>query len=450
MRADQFILETLAHFARGDEGPPPGIPARLGLDPDFERDLVRYCEWHGLAPLVLSSLQRLALEPDLSEFGIQHLKTLSRTASTRNSILLDGLEEITVGFRREGVSFLLTDDLAAALSLYANSAGETADRRLADLRPLEAIDLLVRDWDWRGILEACGGAGFVRSPRDPVFTSAGEALFYYQHFGPLVLKNAAGMRLRLRFRLFDLGEPEAGETAWGRTAPVEGSSRGWERIGLEDLLIRSCAQLVMSRFERRLAAVDAGRILTQHGKQLDWDYIEEKSQPIYPAFYITCQMVARWLNVPGVSARFFEPGRFRTRAFQIMWRTGRFKTRLHVGESAATKALGFTLQDVKYDGYKIWAKGDDVIVAGHDIDWYAEYGFSSDRLDNGERRSGRTGAVTADDHADAEKHTADRHRQQEGRQHVDLGDVEHADETQAPQAEHTGHDCREHHHGNAH
>jgi hypothetical protein len=347
MRADDFILETLAHFARGDEGPPPGIPARV--DADFERDLVRYCDWHGLAPLVLSSLQKLALEPDLSEFGVQHLRTLARTAAARNGMLFEALEELTVGFRREGVSFLLTDDIASALTLYpavsVDSAGpgsagnetaskvstirpsasdETASRATAVLRPLETIDLLVRDWDWRGIIEACGGAGFVRSPRDPVFTSAGEALFYYQHFGPLIMKNPAGMRVRLKFRLFDLGEPEAGETAWGRTTVLEGSRGRWERIGLEDLLIRSCARLVMSRFEKILAAVDAGRILTQHGKQLDWEYIEEKSQPIYPAFYITCQMVAKWLNVPGVSARFFEPGRVRTKAFQIMWRTGRF------------------------------------------------------------------------------------------------------------------------------
>lgn len=65
--------------------------------------------------------------------------------------------------------------------------------------------------------------------------------------------------------------------------------------------------------------------------------------------------------------------------------TGNFRTRLYVGESEATKALGFTLQDVKYDGYKIWAKGDNVIVAGHEIDWYTEYGLSYANLENIER-----------------------------------------------------------------
>jgi len=65
--------------------------------------------------------------------------------------------------------------------------------------------------------------------------------------------------------------------------------------------------------------------------------------------------------------------------------TGTHPTRLYVGESEATKALGFTLEDVKHDGYKVRAKGNDVIVAGHDIDWYTEYGLSFDNLENIER-----------------------------------------------------------------
>lgn len=69
--------------------------------------------------------------------------------------------------------------------------------------------------------------------------------------------------------------------------------------------------------------------------------------------------------------------------------SGRFRTRLHVGQSAATQALGFTLKNVRHDGYRIWARDDDVIVAGHDIDWYSEYGFSHERLETDERRSDR-------------------------------------------------------------
>lgn len=52
--------------------------------------------------------------------------------------------------------------------------------------------------------------------------------------------------------------------------------------------------------------------------------------------------------------------------------TGKVPTRVYVGESEQTKKLGFSLRDVKYDGYKIVAKGNDVIVAEVDIDWYSK------------------------------------------------------------------------------
>lgn len=68
--------------------------------------------------------------------------------------------------------------------------------------------------------------------------------------------------------------------------------------------------------------------------------------------------------------------------------TGNAQTRLHVGESDATRALRFSLADVKHDGYKIWAAGDNVIVAGHDIDWYTAGGLSKDYIYNLDR-SGR-------------------------------------------------------------
>ncbi len=60
--------------------------------------------------------------------------------------------------------------------------------------------------------------------------------------------------------------------------------------------------------------------------------------------------------------------------------TGKYPTRLYVGESEFTRQLGFSLKDVKYDGYKIRVKGNDVIVAGVDIDWYNDYKLSFEYL----------------------------------------------------------------------
>lgn len=60
--------------------------------------------------------------------------------------------------------------------------------------------------------------------------------------------------------------------------------------------------------------------------------------------------------------------------------TGKVKSKVWFGDNQMTEKLGLSLKDVKYDGYKIIAKGDNVIAAGVDIEWYKYYGFSEDNL----------------------------------------------------------------------
>lgn len=60
--------------------------------------------------------------------------------------------------------------------------------------------------------------------------------------------------------------------------------------------------------------------------------------------------------------------------------TGKFQTKVWFGENEMTRKLGLDLKDVKYDGYKIIVKGDNIIAAGVDIEWYKYYGFSEDNL----------------------------------------------------------------------
>ena len=62
--------------------------------------------------------------------------------------------------------------------------------------------------------------------------------------------------------------------------------------------------------------------------------------------------------------------------------SGKVKSKVWFGENEMTKKLGLDLKDVKYDGYKIIVKGDDVIAAGVDVEWYKFYGFCDDNLYN--------------------------------------------------------------------
>ncbi|NDG71945.1 MAG: hypothetical protein EBY32_11720, partial [Proteobacteria bacterium] len=60
--------------------------------------------------------------------------------------------------------------------------------------------------------------------------------------------------------------------------------------------------------------------------------------------------------------------------------SGKLQTKVWFGESEMTRKLGLDLKDVKFDGYKIIVKGDNIIAAGVDIEWYKYYGFSNDNL----------------------------------------------------------------------
>ena len=53
--------------------------------------------------------------------------------------------------------------------------------------------------------------------------------------------------------------------------------------------------------------------------------------------------------------------------------SGKAATRIFVGESAFTREAGFSLKDVKYDGFRIRVRGSDIIIAGNDINWYGKY-----------------------------------------------------------------------------
>lgn len=313
MRAIDVIFETLAHFVKGDDSPPPGIPARVG--PQFEREFVSLCEWHSLSPIVAESLGKLALGPVLSDFSCRRLRSHSASLKTRSEMTFEDLRELARRFNGEEVSFLIMDDILSALSLYPDPSA----------RAVESINLLVRESDWKSIVTVCGELGYERDLRDPEFENGDEALDYYQYFTPCRLRNEKGTQLALSFRLFDLGDPEPEEAAWRHAGEIDAGDFKLMGLGREDHFLRTCMRLNMTRFERLLLTVDAGLILSSHGDQIDWDYIEERARArsFYPAFYCACDRVIDSFAFPTMRRMTPVPGKARKRMFDIIWRPGR-------------------------------------------------------------------------------------------------------------------------------
>ncbi len=313
MRAVDVVLETLAHFIKQEPGPPPGVPVRV--EPEFERRLIRLCESHAVAPLMLDSLQRVAPASSLSQITLERLKALSNAAIARNERLLAALRSLSRRLREKRVPCLLVDDVMAALTLYPRHR----------LRPIESLDVLIHESDWDMFIGACRSVGYRREAMSPNFADGNEAMLYHQYFSPCVLHGTRGVALGVRFRLVDVGHPPKTESAWrfGKRITRDVDAM---RVSYEDQLVRSCIGFNMTGFGKLLHAVDAGRIIARYGEDLDWSYIEglARDRAFYPALYSSYQTVLNMFRFPAKGRVLRPPGAARRRYFEMVWRPGRF------------------------------------------------------------------------------------------------------------------------------
>jgi hypothetical protein len=312
MRTIDIVLETLAHFVKMEGGPPPGIPVRV--EPDFERKLVRLCEWHSLAPLFLDSLQKLALEAPLSDVTLERLNSLSRASAARNEVYIAALRSISARLRERRVPFLLIDDMMAALKLYPRHR----------LRPIERLDVLIHENDWDMFVSGLRGIGYRREERDPTFEDGREAMLYHQYFSPCVLRGERDVSIGVKFRLIDVGHPAPKEAAWTMGKRL-GRDVEAMRLSYEDQYVRSCMAFNMTGFGRLLHAVDAGRILARHGEDLDWGYIEglARDGSFYPSLFFAHESVVKMFQFQPKRKPLPDPGAAQKSFFQMVWNPGR-------------------------------------------------------------------------------------------------------------------------------
>ncbi|MDH3215724.1 MAG: nucleotidyltransferase family protein [Candidatus Krumholzibacteria bacterium] len=309
MQAIEFILETLGHFVKRSEGPPPGISAHAG--PEFERELMWLCEWHALTPIVLASLEQLALRPQVSRITLERMKALAKASRVLGEDLLATTRVLSKSFAERKIEALFVNDVALPHSLYPS----------VQLRPVERIEVLLKEGDWSAVIDCCSSNGFRFSDRQPRFRDGREALRYYQYFAPCCLENDKGDQLYLRLRLLDLGATDEAEATWQRQRAVGDGLSEVRSIGLEDQLIQSCLTYNMMCFDKLLHAVDIGLILTRFGSQLEWPYVAKRlrSALVYPAGCFTLGNVIRWLRLDGVATELEPPGILRKKIFALLW-----------------------------------------------------------------------------------------------------------------------------------
>jgi hypothetical protein len=175
------------------------------LKPDVLLDLLRQ---HGLAPYGFLLLRRHDLLDLFPPSFTDDLKGISRAFTAENLVLLSELRRLAGLFRAEGVEAVPLKGAALFTTLYSQPG----------LRPMQDIDLLVRDKDLQRAEEVLRGGGYTPSP----LHSSNDLRRFHFH---LPFSNAdKGIRVEIHWNLADeqVIPPRVLEEIWRRVIPDEG------------------------------------------------------------------------------------------------------------------------------------------------------------------------------------------------------------------------------------
>lgn len=312
MRAADFLLGTLSHFVKLEASPPPGVPVHAG--DDFEKELALLCQAQRLAPIVLDSFDKLSLTPRLSRITLERLRVMAQTDARHSERMLKLGKTIGSSFADANIPCLFIGELVAAQHLYP------APR----LRPIDAIELLVREDDWKGILALLEEQGFASPPGAGILSRPGQALDYYQFVAPCVLRDNQHNEISLRFRMHSYGPPDEIEAAWLRESEARQDGEEIALPSFEDRLIRSVLDWNYTGMTNLLMLVDIGLLLTRRKEKIDWRYTGGKLNEMgfYTAFYLTLEYALGLLKIPSIRKLPVRPGALRRKIFKTIWYPG--------------------------------------------------------------------------------------------------------------------------------
>jgi len=314
MRPTPFVLETLSHFVRGGDGPPPGITRHV--DPSFETSLAALCVEHGITPIIYRSLQRLALPPEISRLTLARLEKHAAHVETDSGAKLRLLKRASIRLAESGIASLALGDALTA-SLYPDPAQKA----------VRALELLVDEGDIKAAITSLEEIGFAFAGTHPVLAAGGsphEVALFHACFAPLVLTHTSGEQLRLCTRCFDIGLPEQRERSWDRATFASIGGEDIPAISWEDQLIRSMIAYGATGLWRLGDAVDAGLILKRFERRLDLGYVMGRARvrKVYGAVYVALAYAGDLMHLGRVLDGFDQPPVTTRSFFRWWWKMG--------------------------------------------------------------------------------------------------------------------------------
>jgi len=314
MKTTEFIHETLSHYVRQADGPPPGVSSHID-SARFETELVAVCAYQHLAPIIMESLESLALPPDISRVTMERIRGQALEAERQTQRCKEALLRVVTALDQAGIRYMALGDAWAAL-------------RMANRHPVRSIDtlgLIVAAADLAVAEVVLNELGFAAQARRPAMAAdrfAEEALCYHQYMAPLVMADSDGIRLHLRSRIIDFGPPELEEYAWSRAQRATMEDTEVQLVSDEDHLVYSAVEFGAHRYRRLLDLLDAGVILG--GSEIDWGYVTGRLRikGLYTAAYAALERVVAIVHLPRALDQLVVPVGLRRHTLALSWRAG--------------------------------------------------------------------------------------------------------------------------------
>jgi len=297
MRPDSFVFETLAHFVRNVDGPPPGVP--LGADAEFETTLATMCVEQAISPVVSASLDRLSLPPNLSALTAarlrRHAAGLRAAAGRRRQLAV-----------RVGRAF------AAARIRYALMGGvRSAVNYPSGQRAIGVVEILIEPRESARAIRTLTSIGLRLNGPHAVFgrsipnrtvsnRRAGELLRYHHFFSPLLLSDERGLVVRLRHRGVDTGDIHAHDDALDRAILCPVGQSQVSGVSDEDHMVDLAVRAGVDALAVLPTVVDIARLVAVRGDALNWNLVAARAR-LARLYAPVCYVVRHACSLMGIN-----------------------------------------------------------------------------------------------------------------------------------------------------
>ncbi|MBN1999193.1 nucleotidyltransferase family protein [candidate division KSB1 bacterium] len=260
---------------------------------------------HRLTPLLYQYLKKMNASPPDPALK-QRLEKDYQNRKAHNIIILDALQKFLQVLAKFKIPVIIIKGPYLAEKIYKN----------VPLRPMNDIDLIIRDHDWLSVKSTLLSLGYkIPDVRD------GEVIDY-AHYSGQIRCYRPNILVEVHFRLLNMGLPKDESYIWQRAQKIVLCGAPAYTLSPEDTLVHLLVHMNVHRFSRMIWFADVYHFLKQT-RDLDWDYIVRfaERRRMKPALYGAFQLTEKILkiDVPAFVFQKLRPGRLRVNFYNRIW-----------------------------------------------------------------------------------------------------------------------------------